>query len=639
MITKLTPRGELLPRIRKTVSAKDASLLGAFEYGTKLDITVEAPRKLGASAVVLRVRCDDTGAERDIPLGFLHTEEGVDVYSTELDLGEWCGECCSGLFYYELLFLRGFDTLFTDSINNVDFNLSPHSARHFRLLVYEKGFKAPAWFSGGVMYHIFVDRFKRGEGEVDLSREDAFINEDWDCGIPQYPERRGDPLPNNVFFGGNLWGVAEKLDYLASLGITVIYLSPVFKAYSNHKYDTGNYLEIDPMFGGEKAFESLIAKAREKGIKIILDGVFNHTGDDSLYFDKYGKYGKTGAYSNENSPFRDWFCFRNYPDEYESWWGIDILPKLNLHREECREYLAREVAEKYINMGIGGWRLDVADELPDAFLDELRSNVKRASDDEGIIIGEVWENAAEKMAYGHRRRYFRGRQLDSVMNYPLRNGILAFVRYGDAELLSDILKELYSSYPKTVCDSLMNILGTHDTERVLTLLGMSEREERGLSDMPNGLLSIKRLDDRACAVAVKKLKVASAIQYTVFGVPSVFYGDEAGLEGYHDPFCRMPYPWGREKDELVSHYTALGRLRREHSVFADGEFRILTAEDSFIAFERANENEKIVVLANMGNQCVEYSLCGKESLSGKEYDGTVEPESVKIILCEKEAEE
>ena len=635
MITKLMPKGNSLPVIKKIINGKDVSHRGAFELGEKMTFIAEVPRELGASAVVLRIKNDETLREWDIPLSFLSTENGTDTYSHEVDLGEWCGGGVSGLFFYEFLFLRGFDTLFTDTYNNVDFNLSTYSANRFTLTVYEKDFRAPAWFSGGVMYHVFVDRFCRGEGEVNLSRVgfDAELNEDWEGGVPQYPENRGDPLKNNVFFGGNLWGVAEKLPYLESLGVTVIYLSPIFKAYSNHKYDTGNYLEIDEMFGGEAAFKNLIERAEECGIKVILDGVFNHTGDDSLYFDKYEKYGKTGAFSNNNSPFRNWFCFKNYPREYESWWGIDILPKLNQSNAECREYLAGAggVCERYVRMGIGGWRLDVADELSDTFLDTLRGSVKRASDNEAIIIGEVWENAATKLAYGRRRRYFRGRQLDSVMNYPLRNGILSFARYGNAEMLANILKELYSSYPKSVCDSLMNILGTHDTERVMTLLGTSPENEWELYELPTGELAKKRLTDSDYAAARERLKVASVVQYTVFGVPSVFYGDEAGLEGYHDPFCRRPFPWGREDKELVEHYALLGKIRQEYGIFRDGDFRVIEANDGFIAYVREKNGERITVLANMSDSDKHYEISGRELLTDKTFDGRVPPRSAAVI--------
>ena len=632
MTVKLLPDSGVLPKIKKTACGKDVSLRSAFEYGTRLEFCVEVPRVLGASATVMRIHSDDACAERDVPFEFHSTEGGVDKYTAVLDLAELCGRERSGLFYYELLFLRGEATLFTDTANNVDFSLSESSASRFRLLVYEKGFNVPDWFLGGVMYHVFVDRFCR-TGNDPYVKEGAVINEDWENGVPQFPENRGDSFPNNVFFGGDLWGVADKLDYLCSLGVSVIYLSPIFSAYSNHKYDTGDYRSVDEMFGGEQALSFLIDSAKKKGIRIILDGVFNHTGDDSIYFDKYGSYGGTGAYSNVESPFRDWFSFKSYPDEYESWWGIDTLPKLDLTNAECREYFTGDggIIEKYTLMGIGGWRLDVADELPDEFLEDLRKQAKKCSGDEAIVIGEVWENAADKISYGKRRRYFRGRQLDSVMNYPLRNGILSFVKYGDARLLADILVEIYSSYPDCVCHSLMNLLGTHDTERILTLLGQDEDEELRVLEMSNTELARRRLDGAKYVEARQKLLLAASIQFTVYGVPSIFYGDEAGLEGYHDPFCRMPYPWGREDCVIISYYKALGKMRRECRAFVDGDFRIIEVRDGFIAYIRQKDDESIAVLANATHKETNFELCGEDIITGGVYNGVVPPLSARIV--------
>ena len=456
------------------------------------------------------------------------------------------------------------------------------------------------------------------------------INEDWYEGVMQYPEKSGDKLANNMFFGGNLWGVAEKLPYLKSLGVGVIYLCPIFKAYSNHKYDTGDYLRIDEMFGGEAAFENLLSKAKEADIRIILDGVFNHTGDDSVYFDRYGKCGGIGAYSEPGSVFRDWYNFRKYPEEYETWWGIEILPKLNHSNEQCRKFFTGKdgVAEKYIKMGIGGWRLDVADELSDAFLDELRVAVKENSDSEGIIIGEVWENAAVKVAYSRRRRYLRGHQLDSVMNYPFRNAILALLVDKDAEFFADVLRSVYATYPKCACDCLMNLLGTHDTERILTVLGA---EGEDVSHLPNSAFVSRKLSAEQRARGIKMLKVASAVQYTVYGVPSVFYGDEAGIEGYGDPFCRRTFPWGRECAELTDHYKRLGKIRTEQSVLAKGDFKIEYASGSCVVYTREDGKNSLTVIVNASDERFEYKCRGVDLLSDSVYSGEVAPMSVAIV--------
>ena len=631
MLTKISDWAECLPVIRKRIENRDVSGRGSFAFGETFELIAEVPRKLGASAVVLRINKDGE-PECDMPLSFTSTDGVADIYSLKIDTATLCGEDSDGLFFYELLFLRGLDTLFTSTRNNVDFVMSSHSDGRFMLLVYRADAKTPSWFVGRTMYQIFVDRFAIGKGEVG-KRDDVIINPDWEGGVPQYAEIAGGEVENNMFFGGNLWGVAEKLDYLKSMGVGVIYLNPIFKAYSNHKYDTADYYEIDSMFGGREAFLNLLAKAEEADIKIILDGVFNHTGDNSLYFDRYGEYGGSGAYSDKSSYYRGWYSFDSKGDKYECWWGIKILPRLNHENESCRRFFTAEdgVGAYYIKQGVAGWRLDVADELSDSFLDEFAESVKSASGDEAVIIGEVWENAAEKIAYGKRRRYLRGRQLDSVMNYPFRDGVLGYITQKDAEPFSDVLKSIYSTYPKHVSNCLMNIIGTHDTERVLTVLG---KQSTKITEGKGSELAIKRLSAKERAEAIKRLMLAASIQYTVYGVPSVYYGDEAGIEGYRDPFCRLPYPWGREEASLMAHYKRLGTIRRENSdVLANGEFFIERAEGGLLCYRRNSGRGEICVIANAESKAAEYKLKGKwiDLLSGKTYGGKVGAVSAVIL--------
>ncbi len=586
------------PHLWWEVNGHKTATPGAVPFGATLKICLELPRAWGAAAVVCRI-CPDGRTDRDIPLTFVKTANGVDFYTLSLDTAALCEGNESGLFYYELLLVRGWDTLFSHTPNNMDITFEGESGSRFRLLVYQKDFKTPAWFAGGTMYHVFLDRFCRGEGEV-TPNPDAVINPDWANGIPQYARRNGDELSNNVFFGGNLWGVVEKLDYLQSLGVTVLYLSPIFKAYSNHRYDTGDYEKIDDFLGGEEAFDTLIREAHARGMRIVLDGVFNHTGDDSRYFNRRGNYPSEGAYQSRESQYANWYHFRSFPEEYESWWGIKILPRLNHQNENCRHYFTGEegMIAQWTKRGVDGWRLDVADELSDDFLDELRHVVKKNTAGEGLIIGEVWENAVDKTAYGNRRRYLSGAQLDSVMNYPFRNAVLAFVKWGDAETFYHVLAEIYASYPRTVAHGLMNLLGTHDTARILTLLG-----DCGKGDcLPNDTLAHLSLTEEERKTALAGLKLASVLQFCAYGVPSVYYGDEAGLEGYGDPFCRKTFPWGREDADLLDHYRALGKLRQEYSALTDGDFRFLEHGAHHFAFERANGEERILVLANMGER-------------------------------------
>ena len=598
---------EALPRILKTVSGEDASDMGAFSFGTVITLELQVPRRLGAAAVVLRL-CRDGKEPHETPLIFVSCDRGMDIYRTTLDTRVLCGGEDCGLFFYHFLFVRGYDTLFTSSENNFDFCLTEREGTPFSLLVYQADFAPPAWFAGGTMYHIFVDRFCKGEGYAPL-RPGASLDPDWEGGIPQFAPYPGAPLANDRFFGGNLWGIIEKLDYLKSLGVTVLYLSPVFEAASNHKYDTGDYTRVDAAFGGEEAFARLIKQAKKRGIRVILDGVFNHTGDDSRYFNRYGHYDTLGAYQSPDSPYAAWYTFRRFPEEYDSWWGIDILPRLNSHLPEIRAYLAGRdgIAASRVKEGIAGWRLDVADELSDAFLDDLRASLHAATDEQPLIIGEVWENAAYKMAYGRRRRYLLGGQLDSVMNYPLRNGLIAFLRDGNAGALYRVLTELYCTYPRAVCHCLMNVLGTHDTERILTVLG----DDRVGDERSNAALSVARLAPWQREIAIQKLISAFTILYTVYGVPSVFYGDEAGVEGHRDPFCRRPYPWGREESALVETVRFLGELRRTHPSLAKGEFCVIHHSARAIAYERVLGDDRLIIAANMGEEALTLDLTGR----------------------------
>ena len=621
-------------KIEKRSQGRDVSALGAFRCGDRVTFAVTVPRRLGVSAVVIRIT-PDGDEPYDTPFGFSKTVNADDCYTLTLDTAALCNGARDGLFFYELIFLRGFDTLFTDSINNVDFKLSETSATPFHLLVYDRDFHTPAWFRGGIMYHIFLDRFCRGKGKATL-RRGAVLDEDWENGIPQYAKKVGDPLSNDVFFGGNLWGVCEKLDYLESLGVTTLYLSPIFSSASNHRYDTADYETIDALLGGRDAFDALIKAAHKRGMRVIFDGVFNHTGDDSVYFNRRGNYDSVGAYQSEDSPYADWFNFRSFPDDYESWWGIEIMPRLKHDRPACREYFVGKdgIGAKWLRAGADGWRLDVADELSDEFLNEWNETVKRETDGEGLIIGEVWENATTKISYGKRREYFRGKQLDSVMNYPFKNAVLALLTRRDATAFYDTVTEIYASYPPEVSNSLMNLVGTHDTERILTLLGDGGKGE----GRDNDTLASMRLSADERARAKRLLVIASTLQFTSYGVPSVYYGDEVGVEGYHDPFCRMPFPWGREDKELLSHYRLLGDFRRRHNkALSNGSFAFLAHTRHAVAYERVSGDDRVVVVVNMGKEPFALPLVGswRDALTGDSYRGSVTVPSERVMLLEK----
>ena len=350
----------------------------------------------------------------------------------------------------------------------------------YQLTVYDPSYQPPRWFGEGITYNIFPDRFCRDREPVQPEGEGIaprVLHENWDD-LPVYrPDEHGEIL-NNDFFGGTLRGVMEKLDYLESLHVQTIYFNPIFQAYSNHRYDTGDYKRIDPLLGSEEDFKTLCEQAKKRGMRVVLDGVFNHTGYDSRYFNGHGRYDSLGAHQSKDSPYYPWFDFSEWPDKYGSWWGIYTLPQVNEHNEDYQNYIFRDadsVVRRWLRLGASGWRLDVADELPDDFIAGLNAAAKKEKPD-ALVIGEVWEDASNKIAYSERRRYFGGGELDSVMNYPLRDAILAYLNGGTAEHFAETMETLRENYPRAVFYNLMNIIGTHDTARALTILGVSSAE-------------------------------------------------------------------------------------------------------------------------------------------------------------------
>ena len=496
---------------------------------------------------------------------------------------------------------------------NKQASLFYENVQPYQLSVYKQKYKSPAWLNKGVMYQIMVDRFFHSGRKV--VTEDKILR-NW--GEQPFFRAEDGKVLNRDFFGGNLKGIIKKLPYLASLNVRTIYLNPIFKAYSNHKYDTEDYETVDPMFGTEKDFVTLCQKAKECGMHVILDGVFNHTGSGFKYFNRDKRYGEGGAYNDVNSPYRSWFNFHE-DNTYESWWNFDTLPRINANSRGAQKYFCDKntgIVPTWIRRGASGWRLDVVDEIADPMLDKIVQSAKRAKRS-SAIIGEVWEDASNKIDYGARRHYLDGTQLDSVMNYMLKNAIIDFVRYGNEASLSAAVFDIVNNYPLYIRNNLMNILGTHDTARILTALAGDRIE-----DSSREVLAVTKLTDEQYELGCQLIKMAALLQYTMFGFPCVFYGDEAGVEGYRDPFCRACFPWGRENKLILDFYRHLGQLRKM-PVFVDGTFRELVAERGVYAFERKSQRTQteVVVALNRGGAEYEIPLCGtyEDLLSGRRY--------------------
>ena len=458
--------------------------------------------------------------------------------------------------------------------------------------------RTPGWVKDAVFYQIFPDRFARSNR---VPAPGPF--EPWDA-----------PPTAHGFKGGDLPGVIDHLDHLEAVGANAIYLNPVFQSASNHRYHTYDYLQVDPLLGGNEALRALVDACHERGIRVILDGVFNHASRGFWPFNHVLESGK-------DSPYRDWFFFHNddleagrpiraYPLVpptvdlaavteaqmagtqslgllgYRAWWGLPALPKLNTDNPHVREYLLH-VAEFWIAFGLDGWRLDVAEEIPQGFWREFRQRVK-AVNPEAYIVAEIW---------GERPEALRGDTFDALMNYPLGAAIISFVAGGrldrrvlaqhftlnqaihdlDGSRFLERLDRSMTVYDRAVTEVQMNLLGSHDTPRFLSIVS---------GDQPS-------------------IRLAALIQMTLPGAPTIYYGDEIGMVGELDPGCRASFPWDypeRWDRDLLATVSRLTALRHREPVLRRGAFRALTAADATVAYLRVLDDVAAVVVVNAGDE-------------------------------------
>lgn len=557
------------------------SPFGAVPTGETVELGLEVSSGDTPKAVTLRVWHDDS--EKLYPMSFSSKEK---LYKYSLKMPD--SPCL--LWYYFIVETESGRIVYANNnerLGGIGGCVDEATAESYQITVYDKNFETPEWFRGRIMYQIFPDRFfgEHENGEIPKKRDEYIIHYDTteDIAFNRHPYEDGPAC--NDFYGGNLRGIIAKLPYIKSIGVGVIYLNPIFDAYSNHKYDTANYKEIDPMFGTEEDFKELCEKAAELDIRIILDGVFSHTGADSIYFNKYRSYGDGGAYNDENSPFRSWYGFGENRS-YDSWWGCSNLPNVNEMAPSYLDYILRDedsVIKKWLRLGASGWRLDVADELPDEFIEILRCEAKKAKPD-AVIIGEVWEDASNKVAYSKQRKYLLGSELDSVMNYPFKDNITAFLMgWISANDMNRRLMAIAENYPTQVLYSLMNLVGTHDTMRIKSFFGDLDRD-----------CGTKKLSSGMEALATYRVMCAVFMQMTFAGVPSVYYGDEIGMQGGRDPYNRAFFTWRNVDPELFSKCRKLGRLRNSLEVLQRGYFKTLYADDGVFVYARYFEKGKDV---------------------------------------------
>ena len=558
---------------------------GAVPCGTAVSYTVRPLRREGWSRCVLVTQREFSGqtAELELPCtgqdGDRNRFSGIFSAPAEPEL----------VWYWFRLFREDGSSILLDRSGYH----GGENVQSWQLTVYEES-STPAWFGCGVVYQIFPDRFCRLELPDPAGMVGSrTIHENW-SNLPDWrPDAQGE-VRNCDFFGGSLQGILSKLDDLADFGVTVLYLNPVFESASNHRYNTADYRAIDPMLGTEDDFHHLCQEAKRRGIRVILDGVFNHTGSQSRYFNADGFYSDTGAAQSPDSPYYHWYSFHPWPTDYDAWWGIRTLPAVREDAPDYRDFIIRgqdSVVRHWLRAGASGWRLDVADELPDDFIGEIRTAMEETAPD-SFLLGEVWEDATTKIAYSMRRRYLLGQELHGVMNYPFRTALIAYLLGGDADEFRETLESLRENYPPHAFYSLMNFLSTHDTPRILTVLGADHvpdsKEER----------AVFRLSPARRQLGLKRLRLAALVLFTFPGAPTVYYGDEAGMEGWEDPFNRAGYPWGQEDFELKSFFSSLVHLRREQPALQTGQLHWRWTAGSLLVFARELDGQLLTTVVN-----------------------------------------
>ena len=574
------------------------SPFGALATGQQARFALRVPQSFGCKTPVLFVEREDAPPTQH-PLLPSGTAGDDDWFAVELALEK------PGLYFYWFDLWVDFKKVYRGKAGEGVVSTEP--GEKFPLVVYDADFHTPESVHGSVMYQIFPDRFLEGDLDMTLSYNERIYRADKQNEPYFWGEVKSYGSLTQDYFAGDFLGIQKRLPFLHSLGVQWIYLNPIFEAHSNHRYNTADYFKADPYLGTNEDFARLCKAAGALGIKIMLDGVFSHTGSDSLYFNKEGRYPTVGAWQGPQSPYRSWYNF--HPDgTYDSWWGFETLPNCNKQDPGFRNFIAGEggVVDHWLQLGASGFRLDVADELPDDFIAEIRQAVKRNGEDK-LLIGEVWEDAALKEAYGVRRAYFLGRELDGVMNYPFRTAILDFLQGSYAEKFRDAVMEICEHYPAPALAACTTHLSTHDTVRAITAL-VGEPSEGHDRSWQSG----RKLSAEQYHLGILRMRLAFVLQFTLPGVPCVYYGDEIAMQGYADPFNRAYYDWNSGETRLMELMVRLSALRRNCAAFRCGGIRFIRARGGVLVYEREGDGEKVAVAVNCSGWTAVVPLLGEE---------------------------
>ena len=467
------------------------------------------------------------------------------------------------------------------------------------LLTVYKAINSSKAMKSGIMYQIFPDRFRKGETKSTLPENRWYRN--WGE-MPCYVNGEEKAISTD-FFGGNFVGMKDSIGYLKNLHVNVVYSNPICESSKNHRYAAIDYKKLDPVLGTEEEFDQLIEAYHKAGILFVMDVVLNHVGSDSVYFDRYNEHGSDGAFQSVTSKFRNWFFIDpNDRTNYSCWWGDPSLAKLNYGSEELKDYILGEdgvIRYWYRKWNIDGIRQDVADELPNGPRERMFEISDEERGDNKIIIPEVWEDLSQKWAYGVFMEYAQGKQSTSVMNYPVKDTILPYVRYGGdywASQFKKVCNEIFKeNYPREIAYSVMNFLSTHDTVRAITKLAGPEVDNNSREWQANNNF----LSKKDYLLGRARLMLAYVAIFFLPGIPSIYYGDEIGMEGMKDPFCRACFTWNHIDKKILRFFKRLCATRYVKSGFlAEAEFNIVVCEGSFLVYERTLDNKKLRVFLN-----------------------------------------
>lgn len=584
-----------MPTIFNSRNSTYKTPFGAVKTGESVVFTLHVPTSYGCQTPFLFIKCDGEDPQQ-IELLKEKTKDATDIFTLQYTPSK------EGLYFYYFDLWINYRKLFRGAHGKC-FETT-EQGNWYQLTVYDPSFTTPKDVHGATMYQIFPDRFYEGNASKPHTLHERVYRQDKTKEPYFWPTNQENGYLTLDYFGGDLVGIEEKLPYIKSLGVDWLYLNPIFEAHSNHRYNTADYLNVDPYLGTNEDFAHLCKAANTLGIKIILDGVFSHTGSDSRYFNKEARYPTVGAWQSEASPYRDWYIF--HPDgTYNSWWGFDTLPECNKHNPSFRDFICGKngVIDTWLSLGASGFRLDVADELPDDFIADIRTAVK-SHGEENYLIGEVWEDATNKEAYGVLRKYFLGHELDGVMNYPFRTAILNFSKNLDtAQNFSETVETICENYPAPALAAVTNHLGTHDTVRAITALAGEDAGDRGREWQSGRVLSPEMYK-----LGIARMKLAFVLQFTLPGVPCLYYGDEIAMQGYADPFNRAFFDWNSTEHHLIPLVKQLSSLRNSCAAFAGGTLQFILAENGTLAYERTSQDGKSKAAIAVNNSPIPISI-------------------------------